>query len=119
MITRLGITYVSMKCKTFRRRQLSNVNLSIHSLNQEVFMAEINTTVRIINRKGLAVYILLSRYTLNLEGSKISHLPNDHVYQTYFHSECLRGNILIKIQLILACKVHILICFFFRGVIPH
>ena len=42
-------------------------------------MAETNTTVRIINSKGL------SRYRPKFDGSKISHLPIDRVYPTYVH----------------------------------
>ena len=56
--------------------------------------------------------IWLSRYTPKLDGSKISHLPIDRVYPTYVHYGKSRRNLLIQMQLILACKVHILVRFF-------
>ena len=56
--------------------------------------------------------IWLSRYTPKFDGSKTSHLPIDRVYPTYVHYGSPRGNLLIQMQLILACKVHILVHFF-------
>ena len=55
--------------------------------------------------------IWLSRYTPKFDGSKISHLPIDRAYPTYVHYKKSKGNLLIQMQLILSCKVHILVCF--------
>ena len=39
----------------------------------------------------------------------------DRVYPTYVHYEKSKGNVLIQMQLILACKVHIVVYFFVLG----
>ena len=56
--------------------------------------------------------IWLSRYTPKFDGSKISHLPMTEYIRHMFTTESPRGNLLIQMQLILSCKVHILVCFF-------
>ena len=55
--------------------------------------------------------IWLSRYTPKFDGSKILHLPIDRVCPTYVHYEKSKGNLLIQMQLILVCEVHILVRF--------
>ena len=101
---------MSVKFKPFWRRWFSKAHLSIHSLNKEVFMAETNMILRTINNKGFNVWHMVVEAP-SLDGSNILLLPTDWVNITYDHYESPREKLLILILLILACKVHILVCF--------
>ena len=63
---------------------------------------------------------MLSRYTIMFDGSKISNLPIDLVYPRYVHYGNFKGNLLIKMRLIVTYKSHNFHAYVFNKiVIPY